>query len=459
MSRLRRSRPQTRQFYVRSDANLLVNDPGGWVSTNGPIRWGDYPSADKPAWWLGDDSGGGAWAIGPNGPFLSGSQILPAVTRCTGIISSTIVRTLWRYTGPNGETLPRPLWIDDPMGIGTLPGTLASTVPAGLRLDGHSFFDTWLTHAIWWGLGAFIFVENAEGQPTPGTLRLINPFLLDVDETGHWVIDPNGADPIRTNYDGRFIVGGSIFRLVTLRGLSPNDNQTHEGVLTRHFDTFKLGAAVSEYVAGTFTGGGVPAGLLKVSTPGFKKDDADSLKSDWMKAHGTGRRSVAVLNSTVEFQPIAISPVDSNVEGIAHLSRADIAHAFGLSSIWLDEGASGLTYQNNTDRRRDLVDISLSDWSERLMAVLTGILPFGTRVAVNWPTFTQPSIETLLPPLVQGVQAGVLTATEARMYLGVEPLTGPDPAFQDHSKAANDRQPVPPALAAANEEDSDDDSQ
>jgi HK97 family phage portal protein len=453
MSRLPRPRPQRRQFYVRSGPHdLLLNDPDGWVSTNGPVRWGDYPSASgTPAWWLGDDSGGGAWPIGPNGPFLTGG-ILPAVTRCTGIIASTIVRTLWKYTLPNGDTIPRPLWIDDPMGLGNLPGVLAATVPAGLRIDGHAFFETWLTHAVWWGRGAFIYVENTEGQPTPGSLRLLNPFMIDTDETGHWVIDPNGADPIRTNFDGRFIVGGSIFRLVVLRGMSPNDGSAAEGVLVRHFDTFKLAAAVSEYVAGTFTGGGVPAGLLKVSTPGFKQTDADDLKSSWMKAHGAGRRSVAVLNATVEFQPIAISPVDSNVEGIAHLSRADIAHAFGLSSVWLDEGASGLTYQNNTDRRRDLVDISLSGWSERVMATLTAVLPFGTRVAINWPTFTQPSIETLLPPLVQGVQAGIMTAHEARMYLGIASMDGPDPAFKDHSKAANEPQPVPPALAAAAEE-------
>jgi HK97 family phage portal protein len=441
---------QQRQMYVRSGPNnLLYNDPDGWVrDQSGPVRWGDWPTANQPAWYLGDDQGGGAWAIGPNGPNLSGSSLLPGVTRCTGIISSTIVRTLWRYTAPDGTALPRPLWIDDPMGIGRMPGVVNAVLPAGLRLDGHSFFETWLTHAIWWGRGAFVFVENADGQPTPGTLRILNPFLIDTDDTGHWVIDPNGDTPIRTGFDGQFIAGGKVWRLVVMRGITPNDGSAPEGVLVRHFDTFRLGAAVSEYVATTFSGMGIPAGLLKVSTPGFTGPDADALKASWMNAHGKGRRSVAVLNATVEFQPISISPVDTDAEKMLHLTRADIAHAFGLSSIWLDEGASGLTYQNNSDRRRDLVDISLAGWSEAMMAVLTALMPYGTRVDVNWATFTQPSVETLLPPLVAGVDAGILTATEARKFLGMLRMSGPDPDFHDNSPAAKEPQPVPPALQA-----------
>lgn len=462
MSRLPVSRIQQRQRYVRSGANdLLVEGSGdtyGWVSNQMvPVRWGDFPTA-TPAWYLGRDDGGGAYPIGPNGPWVGQESILPAVTRCTGIIASTVVRTLWRYTGPDGEYLPRPLWIDDPMGVGRLPGVLTPTLPAGLRLDGHTFFETWISHAIWWGLGAFIFVENANGEPTAGTLRIINPYLVGIDDDGHYVIDPKGETPIRTGFDGRFIAGGKVWRLAVLRGMPPNDHKTPEGVLSRHFDTFKLGAAVSKYVANTFTGMGVPSGLLKVSTPGFKKDDADDLKAQWMNAHGASKRSVAVLNSTVEFQPISITPVDAGAEQAVHVSRADIAHAFGLSSIWLDEGASGLTYQNNTDRRRDLVDISLSHWSEAMMATLTALMPLGTRVEVNWPTFTQPSIEGLAPSLVQLVQTGILTAHEARQYLAIERPMGPDPAFTDHSKAANEPQPVPPALAAATPTEEDDDA-
>lgn len=414
----------------------------GWVTDivpvggrHGNVTWGDYPEAGPPSWWMGRDEFDGG-PIGPNGPNRRQSLLVPAVTRCTEIITNAIVRTPWRYFNADGTFQSRPLWIDDPMLIGSAPGPIGPLSPAGQRLDGHSFFATWLTHAVWWGRGAFVFIEGSDGTPVPGSLRLINPYMIDTDDAGHWVIDPKGQTPIRTTFDGQFIVGGKVWRLVVLRGLGPNDDRTPEGVLTRHFDTFRLGAAVSEYVASTFKSG-VPAGFLKVSTPNFKQTQSDELRDAWLRAHGQGRRSIAVLNATVDFQPISISPVDANVEGVLHGNRADVAHAFGLSAIWLDEGASGLTYQNNSDRRRDLVDISLAGWSERVMAVLTAIQPYGSRVEVNWTSFTTPNIEAHMNALVQGVQTGILTAREAREFLGLARPAGPDPLWTDISPAAN----------------------
>jgi len=440
---------QQRALSVRTDGSILVNSGPGFMTDfkpfgAQPIRWGDYPSANPPSWWLGRDTFDGR-PIGPNGPWLDSSEsALPAVTRCTEIITNTIVRTPWRYfLSSSGEFLDRPLWVDDPMLIGRAPGPIGPTVPAGLRLDGHSFFATFLTHALWWGLGAFVCVEASDGTPLPGTLRILNPYMLGIGEDGRWVINPRDDGAVVTDWDGRFSVGGQSWRLVTLRGLGPNDSQAPEGVLTRHYATLKIGAAVSEYVAGTFTSG-IPAGYLKVGTPNMTSDGAAALKADWMRAHGGSKRSIAVLSSTVDFEPISLSPVDSEVAQVAHHLRTEVAHAFGLSAIWLDEGASGLTYQNNSDRRRDLVDISLAGWSERLMAVLTSLLPFGQRVEVNWAAFTTPSIEAHVPALVAAVQVGLMTNLEARQVLGLARTTGPDPDWRDISPAGGEPPPPPP---------------
>lgn len=431
-----------RALYARTNNNLLIGDPSMTIL---PTGWADAADSTTPSWWLGSDSGGGAFAIGPNGPWLdTTNSVLPAVTRCTGIVVDSIIRTPWRYSGPDGQILPRPLWVDDPQLIGRTPGPVGPVLPAGLRLDGHSFWATWLTHALWWGLGAFIFAEASDGTPLPGSLRIMNPYLVGVDDDGHLLIDPNGQYPVRTDFGGRFILSGRIWRLVVLRGLPPNDGRTPEGAILRHWNTLKLGATVTSYVASTFTSG-VPAGYLKVSTPNFKAADAENLKAQWLAAHGTGKRSIAVLNATVDFNPISISPVDSDAANLTAGIRTDIAHAFGLSSIWLDLGASGLTYQNNSDRRRDLVDISLSGFAERIMATLTSLLPYGQRVEVDWARFTQPSFETQISALVQAVQTGILTGAEARAYLGITQASGPDPAWRDRSPAVT--KPQPPAIS------------
>jgi phage portal protein BeeE len=210
--------------------------------------------------------------------------------------------------------------------------------------------------------------------------------------------------------------------------LAPNDGRWGEGVLTRHFDTFKVGANVTGYIAGTLASG-VPAGYLKVSTPNLTQDGADKLKQRWMDSHGRGRRSIAVLNSTVDFQPIAMSPVDADAANLVHIARGEIAHAFGLSAVWADEGMSGLSYNNSSDRRRDLVDISLGGWAHSLMSVITSCLPYGTRATVNWATFTAPSLEQLTQQLVALHAANLVTESEARAYLGLAPWTGPDPNY------------------------------
>lgn len=449
----RAERMQRRSFYARTDGqSLLLNSPDAWVVNNGPVPWAGYSPQNAPSWWMGDSSWSTVMSGGSIGPGGMGTaqSILPAVTRATETIVGPLVRTNWRYSNADGDILTRPLWIDDPMLIGRAPGPIFPLVPAGLRLDGHSFYSTWITHSIWFGRGAFVTIEAADGTPMPGTLRLLNPYLIDVDDNGHWVIDPYGDNPLTTDYDGRFDIGSRTWRLVVLRGMSPNDGRTPEGVLVRHFDTLKLGASVSQYVASTFTSG-VPAGFLKVSTANFKQPDADQLKAKWMEAHGSGRKSIAVLSSTVDFQPISISPMDAQAEQMSRNVNREVSLCFNLDPIWLGEGASGANYNNQTDRRRDLVDISLSGPSERIMATLTSLMPYGTRVEVNWSTFTSPNIQEHAPALVSLVQTGILTAREAREFIGLSRPAGPDPAWEDHSPAVTD-QPEPQAITAPPQE-------
>lgn len=463
MARLPVSSIQARQRYVRAGGFDLLREGSqaegtyGWVTDvggRGGVTWGDWPGDGKPAWYLGEDDYGrvvDGFPIGPNGPWRdSRHSILSAVTRCTEVIVGAIVGTPWRYETRQGVTEDRPLWIADPMLLGSVPGPIGSASPAGVRLDAHSFWSTWVTHALWWGLGAFVCVEGSDGQPVAGTLRLLNPYMLGVDASGHYVLDPHGDTPVRTNYDGRFIVGGKVWRLVVLRGMAPNDHRTPEGVLPRHYGTLRLAASVSEYVAGTFSSG-VPAGFLKVSAPNFEQDEANALRDKWMEAHGGSRRSIAVLSSTVDFQPISIKPVDAAMADVRGQALGDIAHAFNLSAVWLDQGASGLTYTNPTERRRDLVDISLAGWSSRLEWTLSAVLPYGHSLRVDWASFHRPSLEVIMPAVVAAVQAGIITGQEARQYLGHTPGRSPDPAWEDKSPAVTDEpEPAPaPAIAPA----------
>jgi Phage portal protein len=373
---------------------------------------------------------------------MARGSVLPAITRCTSIIVESVVRTRWLYRDAQGNVLPRPLWVDDPMLLGKAPGPIFPLQPAGRRMDGHSFFSSVLADAILFGQGGFVFIESSDGSPLPGSLQLLNPMMFAVDETGHIILDPFGRAPLRTDFDGRFQLAGQTWRVARLPGMYPNHEGWPQGVLLRHFATFQVGAKLGRYLDGIFETG-VPSGYLSVSQPNFGAvpvpdpdnpgelmKEADLLKRDWMKAHGRGRRSVAVLNSLVTYTPLSINPVDADVAKIASVSRTDIAHAFGMSSVWLDEGMSGLNYSNSSERRADLVNLTSAGWGEKLTMMISSLLPYGTEVSVNWPTFVQPSSETLMPAMVAAVQAEILSPTEARQYLGMVPWSGPDTRFE-----------------------------
>jgi hypothetical protein len=438
---------QTRSLKVRADSDILREGYGadyGWVSNFAAVSGtlGDYsPGGGRPSWWVGHDQFDGT-PIGPNGPGegfgygwdgrgaernrswwnepRGGSSILPAVTRCTTVIVNPIVRTEWQVV--KGEThVPTPLWVKDPMLRGGIPGPMESAFPWADRLTSHTFFQTLLTHAIWWGRSAFICQEGADGQPLAGTLRILNPFMLS-NEGGYWVIDPYGENPLPTDYDGRVNVGGITWRLFVMRGLPPNDDQAPEGVLLRHFDTLRLGARIHSYQLGTF-GNGVPAGYIKVLTPNFGEDKAQKLKQAWMDAHGGERKSVAVLNAQADFTPIQVKPVDNETTLLKHSHLVDVAHAFGLSASWVDTSAgASLTYANITEKRRELLDISLTGWGQQLMECLDPCLPNGTTMRIQWDRFTAPDLIAQATTLTQAIQAGWMTVDEARERVGLQPF-------------------------------------
>ena len=192
---------------MRTDgSNMLVEGYGddyGWMSNYAMFggTLGDYdPGGGRPSWWVGRDEFDGR-PVGPHGPWgpgagygfgygwdprariphggwwnneQTGLGILPAVTRCTGVVTNPVLGSDWVLDTPSGPRRP-PLWVRDPMLAATVPGDVAPVFPAGARLARNDFWATVLTHALWWGKGVFAFMEAADGQPLAGTSAHFEP--------------------------------------------------------------------------------------------------------------------------------------------------------------------------------------------------------------------------------------------------------------------------------------------
>ena len=87
---------QQRALWARTDGNLRINDPGQSI-------------------WIGADTWPGV--LTHHNPYSATGKIVPAVTRLTGLITSTLTAVPWRMveTTVNGAVLepPRMIRIED----------------------------------------------------------------------------------------------------------------------------------------------------------------------------------------------------------------------------------------------------------------------------------------------------------------------------------------------------------
>lgn len=443
ISRYPRRQLQTRAQYARAPqwptggGDLLVNDPDG------------YPSDFPPIWWLGVDSGGGSYPIGPNGPWPNSMWApgLPVVTRATALITGPLTSSPFvvadapmpgdpQRTGPQ---LTGPRWLTDPMLLRE-DARIGGSYPAATRLARSVFWADWLRSAIWWGEGVFISTLDQLGQPVAGSLRLLHPLCLSTerDETGSvvWVIDPNPTDgglPVQFDRSGTVDIGPVSYRLTVLRNPhSPVDQDGRsQGVFAMSPSAFRLGKQIQDYTSGTFRSG-IPAGYLKVSSPDMSQDAANKLKANWLASHGGDRRSIAVLNAVTEFVPLTMSPVDAALTEVDRLNVAQVAYAFGLDPYTLGVSLGGsMTYNNIRDAWYNHRDFGLAPWIATVEDTLTALVPATQLVQVDLDGFENPTRQERYTALKTGVESGIITVDEAREIEGLPPLPdepAPEPA-------------------------------
>jgi HK97 family phage portal protein len=431
-------RVQTRARYARTPNNFLVNDPDGFPSDYSPVMW-----------WMGLDSGGGSYPIGPNGPWSTAGPSLPVVVRATALITGPLTAAPFRVLelGFGGRPLGRPRWVTDPMTLredGRFP---VSSYPAVATLPRSLFWASWIRSAIWWGAGAFITNLDETGQPLAGTLRLVDPAVLTTERAGEdnslrWVLDTGDTERVVFDRDGFITIGEIRYKIVVLRNPhSPVDSEGHSmGVFEMAPGAFRLAGQIASYASGTFRSG-VPAGYLKVETPGFQQEQADELKAKWLAAHGGDRRSIAVLNAVTSFVPLSLSPVDAALGEVTRLNVAEVAMAFGLDPMTLGAGMNNsATYTNLRDAWDNHRDFGLAPWQSGVEDTLTALLPGTQGIKCDLDRFANPTFKERMEGYTTGIEAGVITKDEARENEGLPPL--PPGEEDDQTRAVSQQEAV-----------------
>lgn len=396
------------------------------------------PSGQPPVWWYGIDTGGGAYPIGPNGPFTHGwGPGLPVVTRATSLITGPLTAAPFKVQelGFGGRPLSRPRWITDPMLSRTdsdFPFPTEVFADAQ-KLTRGNFWAAWIRSAIHYGTGAFLCQQDATGAPVAGTLKVLDPHLLTTERVAdgslRWVIGADGAasdDRVVFDRNGKVTLGAFTYWLTVLRNphfTTDIDGHT-PGVFEAHPSAFKLSGQIDTYTSGTFRSG-IPAGYLQVDNTmnAMTQAQAEDLKAKWMTSHGGDRRSIAVLNAFTKFVPLNLSPVDAALGEVKRLSVADVAMAFALDPEILGTSLSNsATYKNAQEYWSRHRDFGLSPWLAAVQDSLTPLLPGNAGVAVDLDRFSNPEPMQRFQGYQVAIDAGVLTVDECRELEGLPPL-------------------------------------
>jgi len=235
----------------------------------------------------------------------------------------------------------------------------------------------------------------------------------------------SGGEYVDTDRDGGLVLGGRRYRLLELN--NPTDNPDEygvtRGVLEMHAAELGLSAQAINYARGMYKSG-VPSGYLKTSIPNFKKPQADLLREQWLDSHGGDERSVAILNATTEYVPIALSPVDMALIQLRQMSLLDIANAFGVPVYLLggSDSTNSNTYSNAESRNIDFRQFSLSPWAVAFEEELTSLTPQGQFVIVDFRALLRSDSKSRYEAYSVGLRDGWLTINEVRRTEGMEPF-------------------------------------
>lgn len=399
---------------------LLRNTPDGWVSGTDPggLWWRGSDRLDQL---LSESSGGyrrftrdGIVYTVPDGG--GRPSALAAVGRATSLIADTLSGLPWRLVTGDVMSDP-PRWISDPQMA--RQDKRVSAFSGGVNpLSSVAFWSQVFISQLWGGM-AYVYTPlrfpSGDIQPP---IFVLNPadvtvrrYERDGKAPGVWLDDAQG---------GAINLGPE--EVLVLPGQGPYDaDGVAESILTRYARLFGLAETIQAYSVGTFTAG-VPAGYLKSSNPNLQKPQADELKAQWMDAHGGPDRSIAVLNSAVEFHPIAFSPVDAALIDSAHFTIQQIALAFGLEPYMLGEDAGSSTYANIESRQQHFATFSLLPWARRVEAALGSEFAFGTDVRLDMRGLLRADTATRYSSYATALASGWLTVDEVRALEDLGPL-------------------------------------
>lgn len=191
----------------------------------------------------------------------------------------------------------------------------------------YVFFKTMMISVLLTG-NAYAYIErNAKLE----VAQLI--YIPTTDVTIEFIKDHNGISRKRYRVNG-------FKKLVEPRDMIHVMNFSYNGIvgvstLTHAAQTLGITTAAEEHASSYFEGGGNVSGILNVEGR-LKKEQRDQIYQTWaerMSPTSNLRSPIAVLEGNMKYQPITISPKDSQLLDARMFQVIDICRFFSVSPV------------------------------------------------------------------------------------------------------------------------------
>ena len=174
--------------------------------------------------------------------------------------------------------------------------------------------------------------------------------------------------------------------------------------------------------------GGLPP--IFASAEGIDKAEAEAIKDEWERQSGADNsHRLKIAGGDVKFHKLDVTPHDSEWNNAILLAMRMIFMTMGVSSSLMNDAANK-TYNNVHDSRKALYTEASIPIAKRIYGAITNALQncYKDEPIIRIPTDKIASIQEdtkdLMQYLVDAVDAGIMTANEARKKLGLPKATG-----------------------------------
>lgn len=224
-----------------------------------------------------------------------------------------------------------------------------------------------------------------------------------------------------------YLVGGVPLppeRILHVRGFTLDGQVTGVSVITAHRHTFGLGPKAQRFSEQFFDSGGHPVGLLRTDQK-VDEQTARTIKERFVES--VRSRVPAVLGNGTQYQPLSISPQDSQFLETQRYNGVQICRLFGVPPEMVGESSgSSMTYANIEKRLLSFNSMTVRPWATRLEQALQPMFGPDETAKFNLDVLVRSDVVTRYQAHRIALLSGFLCADEVRALEDLSPIPDGD---------------------------------